>query len=255
LLTRQAFGVYQRHLKPNGVIAVHVSNLSLNLEPVVLNLAKEFGYSAQVIEQRASNEMHGLLPSTWILLSKDPNLTNAPTINAAARAPRPTSFQVPLWTDDFNGLFTVLRWRDYGETSPVLSKNDSEPSWDHPTKASHALAIERFREAVAREPNSSLALNNLACLLATAPDPALRDGPEAVRLAERACALTQYRNTSTISTLAAAYAEAGRFEEAVAATEKACAMAAQKGERGLLAGNRQMLEYYRNNRPYHQANP
>jgi hypothetical protein len=68
LLTREAFATYQRHTRTNGVIAVHVSNLSLNLEPVVLNLAHEFGYAAQVIEQKTSNEAEGILPSKWILL-------------------------------------------------------------------------------------------------------------------------------------------------------------------------------------------
>lgn len=254
LLTREAFAVYQSHMNTNGVIAVHVSNLSLNLEPVVLNLAREFGYGVNVVEQWASNEMEGILPSTWILLSRDPNFTAAPTITVASRPPDPL-LHPPLWTDDFNSLFTVLRWRDDPRESATQGKNDSGTEPARGTRASLALAIERFREAVARDPNSSITLNNLACLLATAPDPALRNGPEAVRLAEKACALTDFRNTSTISTLAAAYAEAGRFKEAVATAEKACAMATEKGEHGLLAGNRQMLEYYRNNRPFHQANP
>ena len=64
--------------------------------------------------------------------------------------------------------------------------------------------------------------------------------------------LTEYRNTSVLSTLAAAYAEAGRFQDAVATAEKACAMAAEKGEQSLLAGNQHMLEYYRNKRAFHQ---
>ena len=65
------------------------------------------------------------------------------------------------------------------------------------------------------------ALNNLAWVLATSPKAELRNGAEAVRLAERACELTHYGEPLFIGTLAAAYAEAGRFPEAVTTAEKA----------------------------------
>jgi Flp pilus assembly protein TadD len=60
---------------------------------------------------------------------------------------------------------------------------------------------------------------------------------------------------STLSTLAAAYAEVGRFEDAIATSEKACTLAGQKGESALLAGNRQMLEHFRQGQAFHQAEP
>jgi hypothetical protein len=55
-----------------------------------------------------------------------------------------------------------------------------------------------------------------------------------------------------VGTLAAAYAEAGRFGDAVATAEKACALAAQKGDQALLEKNRQLLELYRGGKPYHE---
>jgi tetratricopeptide (TPR) repeat protein len=253
LLTREAFAVYQRHTKTNGVIAVHVSNLSVNLEPVVANLAQEFGYGAEVVEQPASIEAAGVLPSTWILLSREPNFIKAIALNPSARAPSLIALKLPLWTDDFNGVFAVMRWREVAEGAQVAQGALSEPGRAEASRAGRKSLIQQYREAVASDPNSSVALNNLACLLATAPDPELRNGPEAVALAEKACALTQYQNTSVLSTLAAAYAEAGRFEQAVATAEKACAMAAEKGERTLLVGNQQMLQYYRHNRAFHQG--
>jgi hypothetical protein len=255
LLTREAFATYKRQTRRNGVIAVHVSNRSLNLEPVLFNLAREFGYGAQVLQTRISNELEGILPSTWILLSQTPSFTEALAHEATARGPMLTSLNVPLWTDDYNGLFPVMRWWDVAAESAMPAPRYPEPGGALAKNAKVTLAIERFRKEIAADPNSSVALNNLACLLATTEDPALRDGPEAVRLAEKACVLTQYGNINALSTLAAAYAEAGRFQDAIAASEKACALASEKGETGLLAGNRRMLEYFRNRRPFHQGSP
>jgi protein O-mannosyl-transferase len=95
-------------------------------------------------------------------------------------------------------------------------------------------------------------LNDLAWLLATGEQTEGRDGGRAVRFAEQACERTQYKQTMMVGTLAAAYAEAGRFKEAVATAEKACALATQNGEQVLLEKNRQLLELYRAGKPYHE---
>jgi hypothetical protein len=96
------------------------------------------------------------------------------------------------------------------------------------------------------------ALNDLAWLLATRPQAEDRDGVRAVGFAERACELTQYRQTIMVGTLAAAYAEAGRFAEAVTTAERALTLATQAGDQALLAKNQQLLELYRTRRPYHE---
>jgi len=76
-------------------------------------------------------------------------------------------------------------------------------------------AIGHYRNVLSQETNS-IAANNLAWILATASDPHLRNGNEAVRLAEQACRSTQYEEVYMIATLSAAYAEAGRFNDAIA---------------------------------------
>ena len=81
--------------------------------------------------------------------------------------------------------------------------------------------LRHLQEAVRLAPDSPLALNELAWLLATSPDAALRNGPEAVQLAEHGCAVTSRRNPTLLDTLAAAYAEAGRFPEAINAAQEA----------------------------------
>ncbi len=255
LLTREAFEVYQRHLKTNGIVAVHVSNASLDLEPVVINLAQKFGCQSVVVEQRETDVNRGLLPSTWVLLSWRSDFSSQTASRQNARPVTTARLQLPLWTDDFSGLFPILRWEDLfvpeTRTAGIRAASASSLTGQGETSA----AIKRYREELRQQPESAFALNNLACLLATAKEPELRNGAEAVALAERACALTEYRETVLVSTLAAAYAEAGRFEEAVTTGEKACALARQRGEAKMLERNQQLLEFYRRRQPYHQGAP
>jgi Flp pilus assembly protein TadD len=88
-------------------------------------------------------------------------------------------------------------------------------------------AIPHYRKAIEVDPHSFIILNNLSWLLATDPNPALRDGPEAVRLAQQACQQTGYKAPSLLGTLAAAYAEAGRFTDAIATAQKALKLTPQ----------------------------
>jgi protein O-mannosyl-transferase len=120
----------------------------------------------------------------------------------------------------------------------------------------NAEAVSHLKAAIKTCPDTPDALNNLAWTLATSEAAELRDGERAVELAERACKLTDYRETVTIGTLAAAYAEAGRFDDAIAAAQKACALADASGKADLLKTNRQLLELYRQHQPYREmANP
>jgi hypothetical protein len=113
-------------------------------------------------------------------------------------------------------------------------------------------AISHYQRVLELDTNSVPALNNLAWLRATAPDPSLRNGPEAVRLAERVCQQTQYKDAFLIGTLAAAYAEAGRFDDAVVTAQKACAVALAQGQTEIAASNEQLLELYKSGRAFHQ---
>jgi len=95
--------------------------------------------------------------------------------------------------------------------------------------------------------------NNAAWALATNPDAAKRNGALAVKLAEEACKQTQYQQTIMVGTLAAAYAEAGRFDEAISTAIKACELAEKNGETNLLQSNQQLLKLYQNHQPYHET--
>ena len=111
-------------------------------------------------------------------------------------------------------------------------------------------AIDHFNQALELDPNSVEGLNNLAWLLCTSPAPQFRDGTRAVQLAERACWLTGYQAPVFLGTLAAAYAEAGRFPEAVATAQNAAALAAQAGDSAAASKNRQLAGLYRAHKPY-----
>lgn len=111
--------------------------------------------------------------------------------------------------------------------------------------------IQQYHEALHYDPDQPLVLNNLAWLLATSEDSKIRNGAEAVRLAERACAVTHYQITAYLGTLAAAYAEAGRFEDAVKTEEDVITSTGASGQTNQLEKNRQLLELYRAGRPYH----
>ena len=89
--------------------------------------------------------------------------------------------------------------------------------------------------------------------MATSEDAGIRNSAEAVTLAEQACKLTGYRKTIMVGTLAAAYAEAGRFDDAILAAQNACALAEKSGEQNLLQKNQELLKLYRAHRPCRSA--
>jgi spermidine synthase len=109
LLTKEAFEVYQRHLNTNGIIAVHISNHYLDLEPVVVKLARHFGYKLVSIDYDETDDSWWLYSSTWILLSHSEQIINSPAIRNAASTVKTNDSKVPLWTDDFASLFQILR--------------------------------------------------------------------------------------------------------------------------------------------------
>ena len=115
-----------------------------------------------------------------------------------------------------------------------------------------AHAIDQYREGLRLKPDHPDALNNLAWIRAAHPNPAFRNGPEAVQLAQQACELTRFQRPMLVGTLAAAYAEAGRFDEAIATAQKARDLALASGQNDLAAQNQKLLELYQTRQPYHE---
>jgi tetratricopeptide (TPR) repeat protein len=112
-------------------------------------------------------------------------------------------------------------------------------------------AITQFREALQLGPDDPEALNNLAWLLAASPQAALRDGPKAVQLAQRANDLAGGKNAIFLHTLAAALAEAGRFSEAVEMARQASRLTEAQSETGLTRVLQSEIRLYQAGIPYH----
>jgi tetratricopeptide (TPR) repeat protein len=129
----------------------------------------------------------------------------------------------------------------------IRLKPDDVDARSHLAKA---LELKRKLDSLASNP---AALNNLAWGLATSSDDKIRNGTLAVILATRACEQTHFQLTITVGTLAAAYAEAGQFDNAIATAEKAITLAQQNGERDLLKKNQELLELYRAHKVYHET--
>jgi tetratricopeptide (TPR) repeat protein len=113
-----------------------------------------------------------------------------------------------------------------------------------------AVALADCRAVLRLQPDAVPTLNNVAWIQATADDSALRDGTEAVRHAERAVALSGRRVPEYLDTLAAAYAEAGRWQEAVATADEAVAVAQAAGQSELAAQIAARRERYRAGQPW-----
>jgi hypothetical protein len=115
LLTKEAFAVYYRHLKPDGILAVHTSNTYLNLAPVVKLLAEEADYATRLI---ASDEDASQMLSSadWVLVTRNQEFLNKPETFAGSQ-----TIEVPtrlrLWTDDYNNLYEILRPVSYSSRS------------------------------------------------------------------------------------------------------------------------------------------
>lgn len=107
LVTREAFAIYLDHLAPDGIIAAHITNLHLDLQPVFWQLAQHYGLSMARISY--SGDPNGGYASDWILLAHDPVLLEVPAIRERMADLDGYSTNVKLWTDDYSNLFQILK--------------------------------------------------------------------------------------------------------------------------------------------------
>jgi tetratricopeptide (TPR) repeat protein len=113
-------------------------------------------------------------------------------------------------------------------------------------------AITQYQKALEINPYYPRALNNLAWTLATSPQASLRNGDKAVELAQRANQLTGGENPTILYTLAAAYAEAGRFSDAMRSAQKAIELAQAEGRQDMVEQLNSELKLYEMGLPFHQ---
>ncbi len=107
LMTQQAMGVYLKNMKPDGVIAFHVTNRFLNLAPVVKRIADEHGLHTVLVVDEADDD-DDLAKTDWVLVSRSASALAHPEISESTFNIR----DIPglrLWTDSFNNLFKILK--------------------------------------------------------------------------------------------------------------------------------------------------
>ena len=107
LVTKEAFALYLAHLAPDGIIAAHITNLHLDLQPVFWQLAKYYGLSIARINY--SGDSNGGYASHWILLARQPALLRIPAIQEHSVDLSGYTTNLKLWTDDYSNLFQILK--------------------------------------------------------------------------------------------------------------------------------------------------
>jgi SAM-dependent methyltransferase len=107
LLTREAFALYFRHLAPGGILAVHVSNRYLDLQPVVRASVDAFHRKARVVDTESDHE-EGTYGSTWVLVAQDESFFDRPAFRDNEDV-KPLPGKALVWRDDFSNLFRVLK--------------------------------------------------------------------------------------------------------------------------------------------------
>jgi spermidine synthase len=107
LITREAVQVYLSHLREDGIIAFHISNHHLDLEPVLANLADDLALAA-LCQYGGSDERLRTLRSKWMLLARKPEYLRCVRGSADWKPPRAAP-RVGVWTDDYSNVLSVFR--------------------------------------------------------------------------------------------------------------------------------------------------
>jgi MFS family permease/SAM-dependent methyltransferase len=110
LITREALGVYLRHVKPDGIVAFHVSNRFLDLIPVVGRLAREHGVHVVLVSDDPDEEAdHRRSRTDWVLVSRDPAALERPAITERSPVQIEEKPGWRTWTDDYSNLIQILK--------------------------------------------------------------------------------------------------------------------------------------------------
>jgi SAM-dependent methyltransferase len=110
LITKEALGVYLKHVRADGIVAFHVSNRFLDLIPVVARLAREHGAHAVLVSDDPDDEDESLRSrSDWVLVSRDPAALAREAIAEAGAKPAEDRPGWRTWTDDYSNLIQILK--------------------------------------------------------------------------------------------------------------------------------------------------
>jgi len=177
------------------------------------------------------------LGSTFLKMGRESDAV-PPLLKAISLEPQNARYK-----DDL-GMLLFSRGPDTGAVSSFLSMARSDPA-----------GFGNFLQAIQFDTNHVPLISNLALSFATNPDPGLRNGKYAVRLATRACEMTGFRTNNCVGILAAAYAEDSRFDEAISNAQLACSLTFAAGQEQQLQHYQALLELFRSHQSYHEPPP
>jgi Tetratricopeptide repeat/WD40-like Beta Propeller Repeat len=144
-------------------------------------------------------------------------------------------------------------WQNVVRIRPRFAQGHENLGYALYAESKFPESLRQLRMALDVEPNRLFALKLAANLLATCPDSTVRNGPEALSLAEKAKQLSGGNDPGVLDTLSAAYAENGRFDEAAATEQQAIALAAQQEDRSLNARLKAHMARYERKEPLREA--
>jgi hypothetical protein len=118
LITREAVALYLQHVKPDGMVAIHISNRFLDLKPVLGNISHALGAHARLV----SDPGDALVSSTdWVLIARSPSAFVGAL--AARSEPLPQRPRLSVWTDQFNNLLEVLKTSPLDDLKGLFSQS------------------------------------------------------------------------------------------------------------------------------------
>jgi tetratricopeptide (TPR) repeat protein len=163
---------------------------------------------------------------------------------------------------EYNLAVALNQQRDWSHAADLLAKtvqkrpNDANAHYQIALALSHLQktreAMSHYASALLIQPDFADALDGLAWILVTNSDPALRNGKEALPMSEKACELTGRRDPEKLKTLAAVYAENGRFEDAMSTIQSASDAASHQDRTNLMAECEVMRGTFKSRQPWRE---
>ncbi len=251
----EAIAHYKAALKLNPDSAVTYNNLArLYHSQGRLDLAVENYRAALKIDPKLAIAHNNL----GILLIQQENLTEGTQHLCEAMRLKPGNTETK-----FNLALALNQQEQWNEAAALFQKTMTGYKADPKAHYEFAVALahlQRTREALSQyaaalliQPDFPDALDGLAWILSTDANAGFRNGTEAVKMAEQACTLTGRNDPKKLKTLAAAYAETGRFAEAIQTLQTAKDLAAKMNRPQLMNDCAAMLESFQKSKPWRDA--
>jgi len=248
----EAMAHYNAALKLNPDSAVAQNNLARLLHTLgKLDAAVEHYHAALEIDPKLALAHNNL---GILLIQKGKLKEGAVQLREAMRLD-PTNSETRL-----NLAFALNQQQQWPEAADLFSKivrgdlPDPKAHYEFAVALAHLKrareAMSQYASALLMQPDFPDALDGLAWILSADANPDFRNGPEAVKMSERACELTGRNDPAKLKTLAAAYAETGQFEAAIKTVQTAKDLAAKASRQQLAAECSLMLEHFQRSEPW-----